>query len=107
MAKPAPPTNHAPKPVKELPTLRSSAWVAEKLGVSIASVQRLALSGQIASMKVGGKVKFADHDVWTYLQQQRKISEQLAAKRLAASSNTVPAPAPDDRQLPLDAAEST
>jgi excisionase family DNA binding protein len=106
MSKSAPPAKESAKPARELPNLRSSKWVAEKLGVSVASVQRLALSGQIASLKVGGQRKFAEHDVWVYLTQLRKEAERLATLRNAALQNTVPAPPPDTRQLPLDTTAS-
>jgi excisionase family DNA binding protein len=89
-------------PAKELPKILSSKQLAEKLGVSVSSVQRLALSGQIASLKIGGQRKFAEHDVWVYLQRLRKEAQAAADKRLAELNNTVPAPPPDDRQLPLD-----
>ena len=72
---------------KELPTLLGVDEVATKLGISESSVLRLASSGQIPSMKIGGKRKFAHHDIWVYLQSLRRKSANEAkerANRLAA-----------------------
>lgn len=71
---------------KELPTLLGVEEVASKLGVSESSVLRLARSGQLASMKVGGRRKFAHHDVWVYLQGLRRKSLQEAQERNQAAA---------------------
>lgn len=67
---------------KDLPTLLDVAQIAEKLSVSKSSVLRLMGTGQIRSLKIGGKRFAAVHDVWVYLQQARRQSEQEVQLRM-------------------------
>lgn len=83
---------------KDLPRLLDVEELASKLRVSKTSVLRLASSGQIPSMKIGGKRMFAEHDVWVYLQGLRRKSLADAKERNHRLSTQA-----DDSQLPLNA----
>lgn len=67
---------------KDLPTLLDVGQIAAKLSISKSSVLRLMNTGQLRSLKMGGKRFAAMHDIWVYLQQARRQSEQEVQLRL-------------------------
>ena len=84
-----------PKPSnapRELPKLLSVQEVAKAFSCSPGTVLRLCKSGQLPSLKIGGRRKVAHHDAWVYLQQLRRQSSQGTPSQRAALAKDAQTP---------------
>lgn len=60
--------------VRRLPVLLSESQAADKLGVSIATMQRMRKRGDIAWRQIGGRVRYTIDDVRDYIEGARRCA---------------------------------
>jgi excisionase family DNA binding protein len=60
-----------------LPILHSISTVARRLDVSEKSVRRYIERGRLPAYEIGGQIRIAERDVWTFLSSCRQRKEDV------------------------------